>query len=242
MVTLHKMGYNHIKQRRNCQDIAIGYTTEDNIEIKLVCDGCSSTPFAEVGAITFAKVFKETYTNSKMSIPETATEVFKKILDLFSGGNNQKYDEIINLFMSFTILICIEKEDKFITYTCGDGVIISYAQTGEVEYTILKDHPTYPKYLAYKFMQNREALKGIYDDEIEFVENIFDKEKYLKVGISSDGIEYMLTEYQIPIREEFELYLFKDTTATTDKERAKNIFNLLVRNEALFDDDFSLAI
>lgn len=238
MFAFFHMGYPHLEDCKNGQDIASTFKTTDGKVVSVACDGCSSCSFAEVGAILFNKIFRNKFVVSSMDVDKTARETFQEMLNLISNNNENNIDSSIESFLLFTILISVERDDRFDVYSCGDGVIISVDNDDTIEYSILgqNDVDNVPKYLCYDFYKDKSKLSH-YQDGVEFVLNTYQKEKYKRVGVGSDGIRAMLTSYKSDLRILFEKYILQD-----GKEAFKNMNKLVRDNHSQFDDDICIAI
>lgn len=238
MFAFFHMGYPHLEECKNTQDIASVFKTKDGKTVSVACDGCSSCSFAEVGAILFNKIFRNKFVSSDMDVDKTARETFREMLDLISNKNENNIDSSIESFLLFTILICVEREDKFEVYSCGDGIIISIDKEDTIEYSVLglDDVNNVPRYLCYDYYKDKSKLSN-YQEGVNFTLNTYDKEKYKRIGVGSDGIKAMLTSYKNDLRVSFEKFILQD-----GKEAFNNINNLIKNNHSQFDDDICLAI
>lgn len=238
MFAFFHMGYPHLKECKNTQDIASTFKTTDGKVVSVACDGCSSCSFAEVGAILFNKIFRNKFTDSNMDVNKVARETFTEMLKLISNDNEKNNDSTIESFLLFTILICVERDDKFEVYSCGDGIIISIDKDDTIEYSELgaNDVNNVPKYLCYDYYKDKSKLSN-YQDGVDFIINTYDKERYARVGVGSDGIRSLLTSYKNDLRVEFEKYLLQD-----GKTAYTNITELIKKYHNQFDDDICLAI
>lgn len=238
MFAFFHMGYPHLEECKNAQDIASTFKTTDGKVVSVACDGCSSCSFAEVGAILFNKIFRNKFTVSTMDVNKTARETFTEMLKLISNNNDKNIDSAIESFLLFTILICVERDDKFEVFSCGDGIIISIDNEDTIEYSILgsDDVENVPKYLCYDFYKDKSKLSS-YQDGVDFVVNTYSKDKYKRVGVGSDGIRTFLTSYKNDLRIKFEKYILQD-----GKEAYNNINEMVKQYHNQFDDDICLAI
>lgn len=242
MLTVNHIGSLHIASRKNCQDTSSVFHTEEDKIVSIICDGCSSSIYSEVGAILFLRLFRQRYKSIKLNPIEIAENTFKDILNLMAP-EEKLIDKTIENFLCFTISISIEYDNEYKTYTCGDGVIVAITKNKEIEYSILQDDPNYPKYLAYKFIKNRNKMAAYKDEEITFTINTFNKDHYSKVGVGSDGLEFMLNPYKTEIRKSIEKILLDSNTGNKlDMKSINELKNILKSNEDTFQDDFSLSI
>ena len=180
---LVKMGKEHKDGGINCQDFAI-----ESKGFKMIVDGCSSCANSEVGA----KLFCNLYPKSGYDVRRT----FNVLRALYDS------DEDLKNNLLFTINMVTEYEDHFEVATCGDGYIIKQRHDGSLEYESY-DYDNMPPYYAYNLLYNKSSLSK-YKDGVDFVRNIYLKSEYKNIGVSSDGLQYILNSSH---KDEFEQIL-----------------------------------
>lgn len=63
--------------------------------------------------------------------------------------------------------------------------LVLFRETKEV---IEQDGEEYPKYFVYNYV-SKEFLK-VYQDEVTFTKHVYEKEKYVNVGVATDGLRF----------------------------------------------------
>jgi len=206
---IYKIGYEHIEKGLNCQDFGF-----EDLLFKGVMDGCSEGQHSEVGAKLFGHLF------SKKCKP--STECFDILYSIFPN-----YNDIKN-YMLFTVLCISEDDNNYAVDICGDGYIIKQRYDDSIEYEKIGEGNA-PEYFAYNYVYPDHLSK--YKDGVEFKRHLFPKSEYKAVGVSSDGLEYIINS---PFKDEFEKYLIER------KEFA--IRRLINREHKYFKDDISIVI
>lgn len=208
---INKIGMEHLESGMNCQDY--GYEGD---RVAVVCDGCSEGKHSEVGAKLYTHLWGEReFGNS---------HCFQKLIDFF--GNSAK---VLRDYMSFTILQLFYGYEENVVQYCGDGYIILQDHDGNITFEELSDGE-YPKYYIYNYIQP-EYLKH-YKDGVSFSQKTFSKEKYVKVGIASDGLRYIL-QVDEALKQEFINCL------KSGKELKTKLF--INRNYKIFKDDVTIV-
>ena len=204
-----KMGKEHIDNGTNCQDFAI---EKDNF--KLIVDGCSSCQNSEIGA----KLFCHLLPKCNYDIRRT----FGVLRALYDTDKELKEN------LLFTILMVREHENYFEVAVCGDGYIIKQKHDDTIEYQEF-DYQNEPPYYAYNLIYDKTCLRK-YHDGVNFRNFIFNKSEYKNIGVSSDGIRYILNGFY---KDEFEKIL------KTGKSLPMKLF--INRNIQYFKDDISIC-
>lgn len=181
-VIINKLGSDHLDYSINNQDY---FFVSD--KIKMVFDGCSSGKNSEVGSILFSALFSQLEKQKQEdcdSFKENIDTIFKRLLDL-SSDINFIFDKYC-----FTIVAVFETETDFIVKYAGDGYVITQ-KDDNIEYIALDDgcNNGYPKYYIYNYIQPEYLLD--YKEGIKIQTRIFSKEKYQKVGVATDGLQYV---------------------------------------------------
>lgn len=208
---INKIGMEHLETGMNCQDY--GFVGERS---SYVCDGCSEGKHSEVGAKLFCHL--------KQRTDYDVTDIFSMMIDVIGGNPNWKRD-----FLSFTILRLAECVDDFTVSYCGDGYIILQDNDGNITFEELSDGE-YPKYYIYNYIEP-EYLKH-YKDGVSFSQKTYSKEQYVKVGIASDGLRYILQADE-ELKQEFINCL------KSGKELKTKLF--INRNHKIFKDDVTIV-
>lgn len=194
MIQLSKIGYDHLDRNWNNQDYS--YYDEEN-KVKLVMDGCGSQEYAEVGnrlLVQYYKSFVPAISEVEENFPVIMEIIFEQLIRMLKLMQPINVDEMLVRNLSFTILASIEKEDKFVVYTCGDGYIllktlegnIKILSTGEVT---VEEGCEYPKYFVYRYLEHKENLKYYWED-VSFTRWEFSKTQFQNVGVATDGLRF----------------------------------------------------
>ena len=205
---LVKTGEWHREYGTNCQDFAVEF---DNI--KCIVDGCSSGDHSEVGAKLFCMLFKR-YKN--------VDGVFYKLKELFNTHN-----DLLD-YMLFTSFYVEENEEDFKVNFVGDGYIVLQDHNDKIIYEKI-DYGPAPPYFAYNYF-DKEKLTA-YKEGVNFETRVYSKEDYKSVGVSSDGLQYVLASDH---KKEFEEILVSRKLV-----RLKRFMNKYAKE---FKDDFSISI
>ena len=243
-VVICKQGSEHTFVDMNNQDFVLMLP-----KLKMVLDGCGSCACSEVGTKLFAQLFKSKYE----TVCATSTIYSEKTENVAEGVKNENKSNIQTTFITivkevfatllnicptdeflfnnlcFTILVCIELDDEFIVFSCGDGYILT--DNGETIEFIKLDDGEYPKYYAYNYVQNIDCLQE-YRDGVEFSIYHFSKPHYINVGVATDGLRFYNGLNTI---EKNKLFV-----ALKDGKMGK-IGMLINRNEQIFKDDISIC-
>jgi hypothetical protein len=204
-----KMGKEHIDMGINCQDFAL-----ENDKFKMIVDGCSSCINSEIGAKLFCHLFPKAGYD--------ITRTFNVMRALYDTD-----EELLDNLL-FTILMVNETDLYFDVNVCGDGYVIAERWDGTIEYQEF-DFDNAPPYYAYNLMNNKDRLSK-YRDGVEFQNFKFSKLRYKNIGVSSDGIRYILAGDH---KQEFETLLKQGRPAA--------IKRFVNRNIQEFKDDISVV-
>lgn len=189
MISISKIGSDHIGANRNNQDYF--FVSEDE-KVKVVMDGCGSGEFSEIGTRLFHLALREKGELTVENFEETVKDFFTKFkaaIELTLGDATKMLYDI----GSFTILAVFEEAEQFTVLTCGDGYILIqdisgmlwFQQTREV---IEEEGAEYPKYFVYNYVDKKHLR--FYNDEVTFTKHIFSKEKYVNIGVATDGLRF----------------------------------------------------
>lgn len=242
MFNYTKIGFSHMMNRTNCQDMSSSYKTKEDKSVAIICDGCGSTPFAEIGSIIFTRLFRLRYTSIDENVEKIAYKCYEDMIKFLSDNNDQHIDSTISNFCLFTIIIAVEKEDQFEVYSIGDGYIMSIKQNKDIEYSVLEDDPVYPKFLGYHYISNKDNLL-VYNNpgDIFFRKNIFSKNEYSNIIIFSDGVRYILDEATNKIDSNLLRKEFENIILENSDNIKKDVIKFISNNEKIFMDDFSIS-
>lgn len=208
---VNKMGAQHLDYGKNCQDFGL-----ENDTLKLVCDGCSEGAHSEVGAKAYCHLAKSGYNTE---------QIFQLLMGIFGQSA-----EAVREYLCFTILEVTEQEDAFCVAYSGDGYIILQDVAGEIQFMELSDG-AYPKYYAYNYC-DASSLRH-YKDGVSFNRKVFDKKEYLKVGIASDGLRYIINSKDTQLKAAF--------TALMKLGSAVKIKRFINCNQRVFRDDITIV-
>jgi hypothetical protein len=253
VIVLSKTGYDHLDMGKNRQDVAFvtdvgrvlfGDEKKTDFEavvsrmehpIKIVLDGCGSTPHSEVGAQLFAQYFAA-YGHEAIGSPfEDAADYVMGILanDLIDSDRFRRNN------LSFTILACMETETDFVVKYCGDGFMIAITKDGVVEATALdgsihREDGEYPDYLGYNYIEDRESLLVEHRDQrVGFKTEVLSKELYANVGVATDGWRY------VESLDAIEKVRWEESVLA---DKGKKLSIIINRNLMKFKDDISICI
>ncbi|MGV3620103.1 MAG: protein phosphatase 2C domain-containing protein [Archangium sp.] len=119
------VGRDHVRVGRNNQD---GAFASENVVV--VTDGCGSQPQSEVGAQLGARFLGEWLCSAAFdeSLPSRAVDALVKWIDvvslsLQSGERVRERGEHLEPFFLFTFLAAVRRDDEFIVFGMGDGVV-----------------------------------------------------------------------------------------------------------------------
>lgn len=182
---INSQGYGHFKDSLNNQDFGI-----ETSRMALVLDGCSGAKYSEVGTRLFAQLFsKKEECDNVEKFEDNVKSIFDGIIEMMRKHYTTQ-EELENEFilenLLFTIIACFETEDKFIVKMFGDGYIVTENVHECISYMKF-NYGKCPPYYAYRYCEllpDAEAFKG-YD----FKTFEFDKKKFKKVAIATDGIQ-----------------------------------------------------
>lgn len=181
-VVVNKLGCDHFDSSKNNQDY---FFVSD--KLKMVFDGCSSGENSEVGAILFSSLFSQIEKEKQEeceAFKENVDSVFNRLLSLSSDINFifHKY--------CFTIVAVFETETEFIVKYAGDGYIITQ-KDDNIEYIALDDGCVdgAPKYYIYNYIPSEYLLD--YKEGVTIKTKVFSKEEYQKIGVATDGLQYL---------------------------------------------------
>ena len=240
-IAISKLGNTHAFEDKNNQDFVVSI-----LNLKMVLDGCGSCLFSEIGTRLFAqffleevKKFESTINSAKniekaeLSIEKiqlTELSFFKMVDEVFARLTKiSRSDDFYYQNFCFTILACLELENEYVVFACGDGYILKQTNA-EVDFQKLDDGE-YPKYYIYNYIHDKERLQE-YRDGVEFSIYHFTKIEYSNVGVATDGIRFF-EALEFIEKNRFQEYL---------KEGKKGKIGMLLnRNTIVFKDDISIC-
>jgi hypothetical protein len=177
---------------KNNQDAYVWQLLPDRI-FAVVCDGCSSAEYSEVGArqgsyiVTSAMDFvlatmgRATLT-SMTGVGAFCRELMNNVLNrisIIAGKVGGTYEDILQTQFLFSVMGLVMTPEVTLIISCGDGV---YAVNGEVS-TIGPYPGNAPPYLAYRLLSNRT---------IEFTPHVLCPTADVQsVFIGTDGVTYL---------------------------------------------------
>ena len=172
-------GFGHFTQGLNNQDFGI-----ETPRMLLVLDGCSGAKYSEIGTRLFAQLFSRKEECDKLeNFEDNVKEIFDNLIDTMEKYYPTRESMINDFIMEnllFTIIACFETDDKYIVKLFGDGYIVTENKQGCISY-IKFSYGKCPPYYAYKYCDMN------YENH-NFKTFCFDKERFSKVAIASDGI------------------------------------------------------
>lgn len=254
IVKVCKAGVEHVRSSVNNQDFVFSF-----MNLKAVSDGCGSGKHSEIGSHLFAQLFAREVSQfidyikannvvklfkyikgdniqeltehlNKGEIPEEAflgivNVVFERMLSICS--------ETTFIFENycFTILACLEYENEFVVYSCGDGFIIKEDLEG-ITFDKLDDGE-YPAYYVYNWV-DPSSLKD-YKEGVKFKVARYSKANYINVGVASDGLRFFDDLYDP------EKYKFWNNLSIGKGPQIEMLITKNNRNYSTFKDDISIC-
>ena len=183
---ISSQGFGHFTSGLNNQDFGI-----KTPRMSVVLDGCSGAKYSEVGTKLFTQIFlKKEECDNVEKFEDNVKSIFDNIIEMMRKHYTTQ-EELENEFilenLLFTIIACFETEDKFIVKMFGDGYIVTENVNGCISYMIFY-YGKRPPYFAYRYCETLpDEAKDFKDYEFKTFE--FDKKKFNKVIIASDGIQ-----------------------------------------------------
>ena len=254
IVKISKTGAEHIRCSVNNQDFAFSF-----MNLKAVADGCGSGKHSEVGTRLFGQLFAREvvlfidcvkrrnpaklrkYVNIR-NISDLEAHIRNKEIpeEAFIGIVNTVIEKMLSICNDtafvfenycFTILACLEYEDEFVVYSCGDGFIIK-ENLEEISFEKLDDGE-YPAYYIYNWI-DPEKLIG-YKEGVEFKVSRYSKKDYINIGVASDGLRFFDDLY------EPEQFKFKDNLSVAKSAQIQMLINRNNQKRSVFQDDISIC-
>lgn len=221
---INKQGIGHYQDGVNNQDF---FYEKENL--KMVLDGCSAGAYTEIGTRLFVQLFDLLPEKFNVdSFEDNVKKIFDELLDKFSFWYKTQ-EELENFIMEnliFTIIACFETEDEFIVKLFGDGYIVTVNQCDRVSY-MKHYYGRIVPYFVYRYCENNSFK------ECNFKTFTFSKKEFKKVGIATDGISPIATEY---IKTNFDGLL----TSKLDTEYSAE--GIISANIQYFHDDVTILI
>ena len=149
------IGRNHVATGKNNQD-AYRVVLRSQFVVAVVCDGCGSGKYSEVGAQLGAKIVTDAIADLldqglAISNPNfwdiLKTNLFQKLIDIVAIANDAQESvmEFVNDYLLFTIVGAVITANETMTFSMGDGAI---AVNGKL--TQIPAYPdNAPPYLSY---------------------------------------------------------------------------------------------
>lgn len=189
MISVSKIGSDHIGANKNNQDYF--FVSKDG-KVKVIMDGCGSGEFSEIGPRLLNLALSQVDEINSENFEIVIEEIFSKVKTAMSFIYKDVTSVLYNTF-TFTILAVFEEEDNYTVLTCGDGYIITQDKDGlvlfnETEEVVKDDMDEYPKYYIYNYV-DKDKLK-LYQDGTTFTRHVYPKDKYVNVGVATDGLRY----------------------------------------------------
>ena len=265
-ITICKQGYEHKEFGKNCQDVVeSGMVYVDTKEDRklcnyaIVCDGCGSTQYSEIGARLFIEHFKRNtnYIPDVVMYEEAPYNIaahLNWVMDTFLGWLNEELEwSIIPEYASFSLLFMLDTGDTIYVVTMGDGYVYSKIN-GELEIISLdppiKNTPLYPLYMylpenmmtVYKHSDvhwNHFVFTKSDEDYEECVDMSYQVRKVYPgdiVGIATDGIRFALEpSVHFP---QYEVDAFKEALGS----KLVKVSRMINRYPKNFKDDVGIAM
>jgi len=241
------IGRNHVLAGKNNQD-AYQIIANEKFIIAVVCDGCGSGKYSEVGAKLGARLVIEEIANLlnqginqdfQISNPEfwdlIKLNLLEKLKNLVTLTNGDL--EFVNNYLLFTILGVVIKDYETVTFSMGDGAIAINSKLTEI--------PAYPNnappYLAY----------GLYKpDAINFeIRDRLPTSELESLLIATDGIDDLVKVEDInQFWQEDRYFKNPDTIrrklAMLNREEVKPDWNKreIIKRSGVLSDDTTLVV
>ena len=264
-LTLCKQGYEHKEFGKNCQDVVdcglVDVDTKNGTEVcryAIVCDGCGSTPYSEIGARLFIEHFKKTTRYiAEVAYEEAPYNITAHLNWVMGDFLNWLVEDIewksIPNFASFSVLFMLDTRDAIYVVTMGDGYVYSKIN-GEFEIISLdppvENTPIYPLYMYLPeemlTIYNRSDVHWnhfVFTKSDEDYEECEDMDYHVRkvspgdiVGIATDGIRFALEpSVHFP---QYEVEAFKEALGSK-LVKASRLINKYSKN---FKDDIGIAM
>ncbi len=241
------IGRNHVATGKNNQD-AYRVVLRSQFVVAVVCDGCGSGKYSEVGAQLGAKIVTDAIADlldQGMAISNPnfwdilKTNLFQKLIDIVAIANDAQESvmEFVNDYLLFTIVGAVITASETVTFSMGDGAI---AVNGKL--TQIPAYPdNAPPYLAY----------GIYrPDAVSF--EICDRlatSEVESILIATDGIDDLIAVEDVSQFWQEDKY-FKNPDAIRRKLSMLNREEIkpdwtkreLVKRSGILSDDTTLIV
>ena len=177
-------GIGHFTEGLNNQDFGL-----ETSRMLMVLDGCSGAKYSEVGTRLFGQLFlKKEECDSVEKFEDNVKSVFDDIIEMmkrYYPTNEELEKEFIMENLLFTIIACFETENEYIVKLFGDGYIVTQNIKDIISYMKFYYGPC-PPYFAYKYCDSQETANF---RDYQFKTFTFDKKKFPKVAIATDGIQ-----------------------------------------------------
>ena len=190
------IGYHHTDTYSNNQDSfcirTFGNGFEEQAGVFVVCDGCSSSKKAEVGANLFARIlpaiimgasWRNSYIVNTRFFNEIEHEIssYMKLLTV-NMDFTERETFLADAFM-FTIVFALITPVKTYLISCGDGVFVIDGK--EVINIDQNNTPTYIAYNEISFNPPIAKSKFVVNKELK-------NNQYESIIVASDGLNYLL--------------------------------------------------
>lgn len=154
------IGHDHLRLGMNCQDGGMLVSSE-NLVVGVVCDGCGSGAYSEVGAragaeFAIARIVR--WLQQGVPIEAIPERLFPEMIGYLQGQlalvNPVDPVSFVIHYLLFTMIGVIIVGDQGLIFASGDGVVI---QDDDVT---IRDEGNAPRYLGYHLFET-DALEGI---------------------------------------------------------------------------------
>lgn len=262
------IGREHRLAGRNNQD-AYYWMKTDNLIIALVCDGCGSSQYSEVGARLGARLVAEVILKNASQLTSQSTVTKDDFSDFLEGVRREAlahlsvlaiamgsdFKETINDYFLFTVLGAIMTPSITAIFSLGDGI---YWINGQM-FEIGPFENNEPPYLAYSLVN---SSLGLPPEFLQFqVQNILPTDQVQSLLIATDGIHDFVksADKKMPAKEELvgpvsQFWQEDGYFANQDKIRRKLFLvnrdivtynrqeHQLVRENGLLRDDTTMVV
>lgn len=195
------LGRDHLLAGKNNQD-AYYWSQQQDQTIAVVCDGCGSSKFSEVGAQLAARLLVASLSKNFLNkdaclidalLERTRQDVLAQFRHLVNdlGGS---FSQTVENYFLFTVLGLVVNQDYFFSFSLGDGLIIINEEL-QVLPEVKNNAPTY---LGYALLESEKS-------NLRFVRHPVRSIQELRTAlIATDGLcgWEALSQNKIPGKEE----------------------------------------
>ena len=253
------IGSYHRKMLKNNQDALASatYASEDSSfqqVIGVVCDGCGSSKYAEVGAHILANsvlnnligtpVIKESDEETKYFIQRLLRRAIetdlRQVIDVIAGYDDNDISKVVYDYFLSTMVGFVIENDKTVIFSAGDGM---YSLNGE---TTAIDQDNCPNYISYGLITS--SLNKVPTNLDIVVNELVSTESVKSIIIGTDGVEDLIDrkdETYVSLGKEYEVKGLDQFL--TEEKYLKSIFGLnkrllVLSDKGILSDDTTMIM